>query len=174
MKVFVLSSKNIILKLHLKISIMAGTKINEVIYQADEGQNWTRELQPPQGKKFYSIEIDGVPQALQNEYFHTVTLNNVTAAQTIKVCLVDAPSALQYLVTIITGAGGASSNYPNSPVFVNEGSSLEINIVPFQGFQINQVLVDGINETITNPLAHTVNLSNITSDREIIATFKAL
>lgn len=151
-----------------------ATKINEITYQADEGQNWTRELHPPSGKKFYSIEVDGVEETLQNEYFHEVTINNVTAPSTIKVCLVDAPTTQQYLVTILTGIGGTSSNFPDSPITVNAGSSLEVVIVPFNGYEINQILVDSVAEVVNNKQEHIINLSNISQDIQIVATFKAL
>jgi hypothetical protein len=147
------------------------TKINETTYVADDAQDWTRELVPPPGKKFYGIEIDGVAVTLDNEFFHTVTLPNVTAPHTIKVCLVDAPAVASFLVSFVEGTGGECVNF-DAPVSVPSGASLLPRFVPFAGKEIYAILVNGVPETITNRQQHTVNLSNITQNTELIAIFR--
>lgn len=56
-----------------------------------EGDNFTRTLVAPEGKRFQSVKVDGVPLALPDPRRVTINLSNITADRLITYCLEDIP-----------------------------------------------------------------------------------
>lgn len=78
------------------------------------------------------------------------------------------PPIVTRTITASAGAGGAIS--PNGAVSVNNGQNQTFTITPNAGYQINDVLVDGVSAGAVASYSFT----NVTADHTIAASFKRL
>jgi len=78
------------------------------------------------------------------------------------------PALVEYNLTATAGAGGSIS--PSGALMVSEGSNQTFIITPDEGYEIADVLVDGVSE---GPVA-TYTFPNVQQDHTILASFVGL
>jgi hypothetical protein len=108
----------------------------------------------------YHIEdvlVDGVSQGTAGSY----TFTNVTANHTISASF----AINTYTITASAGANGSIT--PNGPVVVNSGANQSFTITPDGGYNVANVLVDGV--SVGAVTSHT--FTNVTANHTIASTF---
>ena len=134
------------------------------------------------GEKNYSIAsnenyriqkllIDGTEWAdAVNERYYMYTFENVMANHTIEVFFY-IPSGMLTITASVNGGNGTIT--PNGAVMLMSGESQTFTITPNAGYEISQVLIDGVN----NPAAvsaGTYTFTNVTTNHTIEASFAAI
>ena len=105
------------------------------------------------------VIVDGISQGAISSY----TFTNVTATHSISAIF----SQLSYTITASAGANGSIS--PNGATLVNCGTNELYTIAPNAGFNIQDVLVDGVSQGAIT----TYTFSNITATHTISAIFSS-
>ncbi len=107
-----------------------------------------------------TVLVDGIsdPVAVSNG---TYTFSNVTAAHTIAITF----SQLTYNITASAGANGSVS--PNGVTSVNCGADQAYTITPDAGYNIQNVIVDGVSQSSIP----TYTFTNVTATHSISASF---
>jgi ribosomal 50S subunit-recycling heat shock protein len=126
--------------------------------------NQTFTFSPYTGYEINQVLVDGVNNT-QAVSAGNYTFTNVTANHTISVTF----KQKQYTITVLAGADGSIS--PTSNQTVAHGSSKAFSFTPNTGYEINQVLVDGVNNT-TAVSAGNYTFTNVTANHTISVTFK--
>ena len=132
-----------------------------------EGSNKYLHISKRQGYKLTSVILDGSSQTIPSQTeasgeVMTISLENITTNHNLVV------TSEPFKYTITTSAGSNGSITPSATV--NYGSSKTINISPSTGYEVNEVIVDGVNKgKIT-----TYTFNNITDNHTISVTFKKL
>ncbi len=124
------------------------------------GQNLTFSITPATGYEIADVLVDGVSVGALSTY----TFGNVTANHTIEASF----SILTYSINASAGTGGSISPYGN--VNVNYGSNLTFSITPATGYEIADVLVDGVSVGALS----TYTFGNVTANHTIEASFSIL
>ena len=106
------------------------------------GENQTFTFTPYVNYLINQVFVDGenVPEAVENGY-HTFV--NVTEDHTIHVTFV-AEDAVTYTITASAGTNGTID--PSGDIIVEEGDSQTFLLIPDVGYQIEQVLINGVND----------------------------
>ncbi len=130
----------------------------------NHGENKTFTFTPNTGYAINQVLIDGTnnPTAVSNGNY---TFENITSEHTIEVTF----KLKQYTITASVGNGGSIS--PSGNISINHGENKVFTFTPNTGYEINQVLIDGIN----NPTAVSngnYTFENVTTEHTIEATFK--
>ena len=132
-----------------------------------EGSNKYLHISKRQGYKLTSVILDGSSQTIPSQTeasgeVMTISLENITTNHNLVV------TSEPFKYTITTSAGSNGSITPSATV--NYGSSKTINMSPSTGYEVNEVIVDGVNKgKIT-----TYTFNNITDNHTISVTFKKL
>ena len=132
-----------------------------------EGSNKYLHISKRQGYKLTSVILDDSSQTIPSQTVAsgevmTISLENITSNHNLVV------TSEPFKYTITTSAGSNGSITPSATV--NYGSSKTINMSPSTGYEVNEVIVDGINKgKIT-----TYTFNNITDNHTISVTFKKL
>ena len=132
-----------------------------------EGSNKYLHISKRQGYKLTSVILDDSSQTIPSQTeasgeVMTISLENITSNHNLVV------TSEPFKYTITTSAGSNGSITPSATV--NYGSSKIINMSPSTGYEVNEVIVDGINKgKIT-----TYTFNNITDNHTISVTFKKL
>ena len=132
-----------------------------------EGSNKYLHISKRQGYKLTSVILDDSSQTIPSQTeasgeVMTISLENITSNHNLVV------TSEPFKYTITTSAGSNGSITPSATV--NYGSSKTINMSPNTGYEVNEVIVDGINKgKIT-----TYTFNNITDNHTISVTFKKL
>ena len=132
-----------------------------------EGSNKYLHISKRQGYKLTSVILDDSSQTIPSQTeasgeVMTISLENITTNHNLVV------TSEPFKYTITTSAGSNGSITPSATV--NYGSSKTINISPSTGYEVNEVIVDGVNKgKIT-----TYTFNNITDNHTISVTFKKL
>ena len=132
-----------------------------------EGSNKYLHISKRQGYKLTSVILDDSSQTIPSQTeasgeVMTISLENITSNHNLVV------TSEPFKYTITTSAGSNGSITPSATV--NYGSSKTINMSPSTGYEVNEVIVDGINKgKIT-----TYTFNNITDNHTISVTFKKL
>ena len=125
-----------------------------------EGSSQTYTITPLQGYAIYSVLVDGNSVGTDSTYKFTDISEDHTISVTFKV----AP----YIITTSVYGGGSIS--PSGKVDVWAGESQTFNITPSSGYEISNILVDGI--PVGAVTSYT--FSSVNSNHTIIATFSSL
>jgi hypothetical protein len=123
------------------------------------GSSPTFQVNPNQGYHLNTILVDGTPQ--QGE---TYTFTPVMANHTISATF----AINTYVISASAGANGTIS--PAGDIVVEHGANKTFNFLPEQGYKVDKVFIDGIN----NPaavLAGSCTFSNISQDFSLFVTF---
>lgn len=132
-----------------------------------EGSNKYLHISKRQGYKLTSVILDDSSQTIPSQTeasgeVMTISLENITSNHNLVV------TSEPFKYTITTSAGSNGSITPSATV--NYGSSKTINMSPSTGYEVKEVIVDGINKgKIT-----TYTFNNITDNHTISVTFKKL
>lgn len=105
-----------------------------------EGSSPTISFIPSTGYSISSVVVDGVAIGTAASY----TFSNITANHTISVAF----AIKTYTITASSGAGGSIS--PSGAVAVQYGLSQTFTITPSTGYQVSNVLVDGVSVGAVN------------------------
>jgi len=126
------------------------------VYQGDS-QAFT--ITPNDGYRVSNVVVNGVPQGAVTSF----TFNNVMADHTIAASF--AAITGTYSITASAGSGGAIS--PAGTVTVPQGGSQTFAIAPNSGYEVQNVVVDGVSQgKIT-----TYTFAGVTADHTITVTF---
>ncbi|MDR0833390.1 MAG: leucine-rich repeat protein [Candidatus Symbiothrix sp.] len=130
----------------------------------NQGDSQTFTFTPNSGYATNQVLIDGVNNttAVANGSY---MFSNVTANHTISVTF----KLKQYTITVSAGSGGNIS--PSSNQIVIHGNSQTFTFAPNSSYEINQVLIDGVNNT-TAVANGSYTFSNVTANHTISVTFK--
>jgi len=82
------------------------------------------------------------------------------------------PEEKTWNVAISGGTNGKIT--PTGPQMVKDGNILHIEIQPNAGYQIEQLLVDGVSVSLSSTAAETYDLGPVTSDRQVQCSFVAI
>lgn len=132
-----------------------------------EGSNKYLHISKRQGYKLTSVILDDSSQTIPSQTeasgeVMTISLENITSNHNLVV------TSEPFKYTITTSAGSNGSITPSATV--NYGSSKTINMSPSTGYEVNEVIVDGVSKgKIT-----TYTFNNITDNHTISVTFKKL
>ena len=131
-------------------------------------------ITPNEGYRLTDVLVDGVSVGAVNEY----TLANVTANHTIS-----AVFAIN-TYTITTNAGVGGNVQPSGAVTLNHGANQEFIITPAVGYELEQVLVDGVQvQDLTTYIEQTedftitkatLTFASVTTDHAVEARFKPI
>ena len=124
------------------------------------GQNQTFTITPDTGYEIADVLIDGVSVGALSTY----TFENVTANHTIAASF----SMLTYTINASAGANGSIS--PSGNVNVNYGQNQTFTITPDTGYEIADVLIDGVSVGALS----TYTFENVTANHTIEASFSIL
>jgi len=125
-----------------------------------EGSSQTFTITPQTGYSIASLTVDGSAVEIVSSY----TFTNVTSDHTISATF----SINTYTITATAGAGGTIS--PSGTVSVQYGSSQTFTISPSSGYQITNVLVDGVSVGAVS----SYTFSSVAANHTISATFNLL
>ena len=123
------------------------------------GANQTFSIAANSCYQIADVLVDGVSQGAITTY----TFTNVTATHTINATF----SQLSYSITASAGANGSIS--PNDVTSVNCGASQVYTITPNAGFNVQDVLVDGVSQGAVA----TYTFTNVTATHNISAIFSS-
>ncbi len=145
-------------------TITASADSNGIISPAgtitvDEHTAATFTITPNTGYILDSLYIDGTPHSKQASY----TFSDVTANHTIHATFLFVPLPTYSLTASTDGNGSVT---PTSAT-VLEGESQSFTFSPQSGYQLSEVLVDGINRSLNNPFT----LTSIDSNHAILGRF---
>jgi hypothetical protein len=122
------------------------------------GTNQTFTINPNSGFHVSSVLVDGTIAGVMQNY----TFSNVTANHTINAYFaVDS-------FTITAGANKNGSIYPSGSVAVDYLASASFTITPDSGYQVANVIVDGVMVNV----ASSYTFDNVTTNHSIQATFE--
>lgn len=127
----------------------------------NSGSNQTYTISPASGYAVNSVLVDGTSVGAVTTY----TFTNVTANHTISVSFKTTP-VVQYTITASAGAGGAIS--PSGNVVVNAGANQTFTITPGSGYEVSNVVVNGVSAGAVTSYTFT----NVQSNKTIAASFK--
>ncbi|GHT21945.1 hypothetical protein FACS189430_02950 [Bacteroidia bacterium] len=160
-----------------KVSITATAGANGSISPSgnvlvDKNGNKTFTITPSIGYETDEVLIDGVNNATAVSA-GSYTFNNVTANHTIAVSFKPAstqpPTPSQYTIISMATAGGSIT--PSGIVTVNKNEEQIFGILPENDYEIDMVLIDGINnETAVSTGSFT--FANVTANHTIAVSFK--
>ncbi len=141
------------------ITVTQGTNgtITPAISQFNCGASQQFCFTPNTGYHIDSVFVDNIYIGSLSCY----TFNNITANHTLRVVY----AITTYTITVIQGANGTIT--PGTSI-VNYGASKQFTITPNSCYSIDSVIVDGIKNDSTTSYTFT----NVTTNREIRATFK--
>jgi hypothetical protein len=140
-----------------------GTISPSGIVTVNSGANKTFTITPATNYKITDVTVDGSSVGIVNSY----TFYNVTANHTISVNFAQ-NTLTTYTITATNGANGAIS--PSGLITLKSGTNQIFTITPNTGYEITDVLVDGISKGKEN----NYTFSNITANHTIEASFSLI
>ena len=121
------------------------------------GSTQTYTISPETGYRIEDVRVDGLSIGSVQSY----TFGDVTTSHTISAFF----SKMPHTVTIESSGNGSVS--PDGIVAVDDGADLVITATPEQGYDVEDVVVDGLSAGNGNPYT----LSNITGDHHVVIHF---
>ena len=129
----------------------------------NENDNTTFTITPNQGYVIDDVLVDGVSQGAKSSYEFV----NVTKNHTISVSFKDV-EPVTYALTPSAGDNGSIN--PSTVVTVNENGNATFTITPDQGYEIEDVTIDGVSQgAITSH-----EFTDVTQNHTISASFKII
>ena len=135
----------------------------------NEGEDQTFTITPSEGYEIADVLVDGVSVTVTNNSY---TFTNVQENHSISVTFQETggepePEPETYTITATAGAGGSIA--PTGSVTVNEGEDQTFTITPDDGYEIAEVLVDGVSVTVTD---NSYTFTGVQADHTISVTFQ--
>ncbi len=128
--------------------------------QVNHGDSQTFAITPDEGYDIDDLLVDGISVGALESY----TFENVTADHTIEASF----SLLTYTISASAAEGGSIA--PSGTVSLNHGDSQTVAITPDEGYDIDDLLVDGISVGALE----SYTFENVTADHTIEASFSLL
>lgn len=125
----------------------------------NHGDSLTYKITPSYGYEIKSLIVDGVNVGKQDSY----TFNNITGSHTIQVVF----ALKKYDITASCNLGGNIS--PKGTTAVEHGSSITYTIIPNYAFEVQSVIVDGVDKGILS----SYTFGNVTDPHTIQVVFKS-
>ncbi|MFA5853449.1 MAG: PQQ-dependent sugar dehydrogenase [Patescibacteria group bacterium] len=127
------------------------------------GTNQVFSITPNSGYQIDDVVVDGASQGALSSY----TFTNVASAHTISASfsLIPVPT---YTITATAGANGTVT--PSGSTVLNQGASQTYTITPNSGYQISDVIVDGVSQGAVASYA----FNNVTANHTISADFTVI
>jgi hypothetical protein len=141
-----------------------GTILPSGSIAVTQGENQHFDFVPNTGYEIDQVLVDGVSNASAVSA-GSYTFVNVTANHTISVSF----KLKQYTITATAGIGGAIS--PDGLIMVIHGNDQTFTFTPNTGYEIDQVLVDGVNDA-SAVSAGSYTFTNVTDNQTIAVSFK--
>ena len=132
-----------------------------------QGENQTFTFTPNTGYEIDQVLVDGTNNT-DAVSAGSYTFTNVTTVHTISVTF----KLMQYTLSATAGTGGGGIS-PSGDVAVDYGSDQTFNFNPDTGYEIDQVLVDGVNDD-TAVSAGSYTFTNVTAGHSIYVTFRVI
>ncbi|MFV0479091.1 MAG: InlB B-repeat-containing protein, partial [Anaerorhabdus sp.] len=143
-------------------SIGAGGSISPVgAITVVEGSDQTYIITPDAGYEIEDVLVDGVSVGAITSY----TFSNVVQDHTIEVVFKTIP-VVEYTIDASAQTGGSIS--PSGAVTVAEGANQSFTMTPDAGYQVKDILVDGVSVGV----ADSYNFSNVTENHTIEVQFE--
>lgn len=147
------------------VALEGGTIMPSGIVEVEHGGSKTYIITANIGYQITQVLVDGENNAAAVAN-GTYTFSNVKENHTI----IAEFEKLTYSITAcVNGDGGVIS--PEGNVSVTHGSEQLFTIIPLEGFKINQVLIDGINNAFAVATGY-YTFTNISSNHTIVASFE--
>ena len=147
----------------------ATVKLNDVEQNSvtvEKDETVKVEIIPGEGSYLKTVTVAGENKEVTkgNAYEETLTVTENVA--------ITAVSAKEYTVTATAGEGGSIklNDDTTSPITVDDGTSVTVNVVPDEGYHISSVTIDTAAQTITDVSAFSKDLV-ITGNTTVEATF---
>jgi len=132
------------------------------VIQVQQGNSQMFTITPNTGYEIANVLVDGISVGAVGQY----TFQNVTGNHTIHATF--SQIIVNYTITASAGANGNIS--PNGQVIVQQGNSQMFTITPNTGYEIADVLVDGISVGAVGQYT----FQNVTGNHTIHATFSQI
>ena len=126
-----------------------------------DGANQTFTITPEEGYEIADVLVDGVSVGAVTGY----TFTDVQANHTISVTFKE-PEAVTHTITATAGSNGTIT--PSGVVSVTDGANQSFTITPSAGYEVADVLVDGVSVGARN----TYTFTDVTKSHTISASFK--
>lgn len=132
-------------------------------------------VEMPTGRKAHKIELaDGTDLAFSDAFSPLIALPASPTAQTIKVCTVPIPPTEQIPITIQVGLGVVCADKNIGISLVPFGTTFRVKFVPYLGYELYTITVNGVKEDLTNRQEHSLEIENVSAPIKIVATAKNL
>ena len=125
----------------------------------NDGANQTFTITANNGYQISDVKVDGVSQGVISTY----TFTNVSENHTISASF--SQEIATHTITTTAGTGGSIT--PSGSVTVNDGASQTFIITANSGYQISEVLVDGVSQGTVG----TYTFTNVTGEHAIFVSF---
>ena len=134
----------------------------------NEGEDQTFTITPDEGYEIAEVVVDNssvLDQLTGNRYTFTGVQENHTISVTFRATGGGEPET--YTITAEAGAGGSID--PSGDVTVEKGASQTFTITPDDGYEIAEVLVDGVSVTVTD---NSYTFTGVQANHTISVTFQ--
>lgn len=132
----------------------------------NEGDDQTFTFHPSNGYEVDEVLVDGTAVTVTGNVY---TVTNITADHMINVTFKQTVTGGENSKTITASAGGNGTISPNGAVVVKEGNDQTFTFHPNNGYEVDEVLLDGTTVSVTGSV---YTVANITADHTINVTFK--
>jgi hypothetical protein len=158
-----------------KIMPITGTLFSSYEIELESHSEYEYLIEMPAGRKAHKVELaDGTNLPFADPFAPLITLPASTTAQTIKVCTVPVPPSAQIPITIQTGSGVLCADKNVGVSLVPSGSTFRVKFLPYLGYELYTISVNGIQEDLTNRQEHSLEIENVSAPIKIVATAKNL
>jgi hypothetical protein len=145
-----------------KYAITASAGLNGTIDPigdslVNHGSSITYTFLPDEGYEIEDVLVDGISVGILNEF----TFENVTVEHTISVSFI----IKTYNITSLSGPNGVIT--PEGDSLVEHGSSITYTFLPDEGYEVEEVIVDGV---VLGPLDE-YSFENVTETHTILVSF---
>jgi hypothetical protein len=145
-----------------------GTISPNGVVKVVPGASQTFNITPKAGYKIAQVLVDGINNALAvaNKYH---TFENVMENHTLSVTFTYIQEELFYINASVTTTGGSIS--PSGKISAMMGDNVTFTFTPQTGYQLKEVLVDGINN-VAAVASKSYTFENITASHTIVGKFE--
>ena len=151
----------------LSVSTDYGSSVSPHPTRVGYGSNVTLTISKREGYRLTSVTVNDVAQNIPSQGIPagdvmTVNLTNITSNQSVVV----RSTSYTYTITTSAGENGTITNTST----VSYGGNISINITPNTGYEVEKVIVDGVNKGKISVYV----FNNVKENHTISATFKQL
>lgn len=146
---------------------------NTTSLSVEKGEQVTVVVTPGDNARVDSLTIEGTEESVSNKYVAYTT--TVDADDNIQIV---ATFVTEVTVTATSNDGGTIKlNGQESPVTVDKGSSVPVDIKPIEGYQISSVTIDGQQESVSDVYSFSKNVvadSDVTISAQFVKEYTVI